>query len=50
MIRRITGLNQDELATMLEVSRASINTWENSGNYMTAYQKNIISNLMNDTV
>ena len=47
MIRRITNLNQDELANMLNVSRASINTWENSNGNMTTYQKNIISEKFN---
>lgn len=47
MLRRITGFNQDELANFLDVSRASINTWENSNDNMTSYQKNIISNKFN---
>ena len=47
MLRRITGFNQDELADYLEVSRASINSWENSNGEMSTYQKNIISNKFN---
>lgn len=47
MIRRITGLNQEELSDFLGVSRASVNTWENSNAEMTIYQKKIICEKFN---
>ena len=43
MLKKITGLNQEQLANRLGVSRASINLWDNSEEEMTTYQKNIIS-------
>ena len=43
MLKRITGYNQEELADFLDVSRASINLWDNSEGEMTTYEKNIIS-------
>ncbi len=47
MLKRITGLNQYDLAELLDVSRASINSWENSEEPMTTYQKNVISKRLN---
>lgn len=47
ILKRITGLNQEDLANLLDVSRASINSWENSDQPMTTYQKNVISKKLN---
>ncbi len=47
MIKRITNLNQNELAEFLGVSRASINLWENTDGKMSTYVKNTISEKFN---